>query len=74
MLEVVKTHKDEIQNGLCELMIGSQSINKVDLHVVSQYKGQIMAFNELLNIKTYLVEAIELDEAYSTGTESPAQD
>jgi hypothetical protein len=59
MMEILQDHRDSNQNSVTEILLGGPSLSKIDLHVVSQIKGQILAFNEMLNIKTYLIEAIE---------------
>lgn len=73
MLEVIESHIEENRKGLIGLLEEGPSLDKIDLHVVSEIRGVIKALRSMLNIKTYLIEAID-DEVSSTGTEGPAQD
>ena len=72
MLEVIKDHRTAYTNGLLEIVGNRKSLTDEDIQTIQKFKGQIETFNEMLNIKTYLIEAIE-DEVSSSGTESPNQ-
>lgn len=51
-------------------ILQTSSLSVIDLHVISQLKGQIHAFQELYEIKQFLLDAeIEDDETHSSGTE-----
>lgn len=69
MMEVVKEHRDSNRNHLHGLAENG-SYSELEVEIMKQLKHQILTFDEILDIKTYLIEAIE-DEVQSTGTESP---
>ena len=74
MLELVQSHLKANEDHLNSLVL-ENSFNHLDLHVLSQLKGQIYALKEVLNIREYLIEKIqeEEDEVRSIRPESAGQ-
>lgn len=65
---IIKEKLDANIIELNELIISGPSITNIDLHLVSQVKGQILAYREMLDTKEFLVELTE--EEVTNDTES----
>lgn len=75
MLNIVKDFRNANKEELDSQIINGPSISHLDLHLLSQLKGQILAFDEILNIKETLFENSEdregeEHELSSTGAEN----
>lgn len=62
MLEILTEHKEANRTLINDSVVYGPSISQLDLHVISQIRGQILAFEEILNIKEYLMDSIEEEE------------
>lgn len=54
LLQVMQDHLTSNEDYMKECLINSRSISEVDLHIISQIKGQILTYRQLLNMKEYL--------------------
>ncbi len=66
MLRLVKDRLDADKEHITGLVINGPSISQIDLHVVSQLKGQILAYETVLEIKEFLIELTEEEVNYDT--------
>lgn len=53
--EILESNKDML-NGL---IVNGPSLGQQDLHVLSQLRGQILALQQVLNMKEFLSELVE---------------
>lgn len=70
VFRVLQDHRDSSEKMIMELMMNSRSVADVDLHQCSQLKGQVFAFDEVLNIHDFLeFEDLQtLEEDTDVGT------
>lgn len=75
MIELVRQHKEANEKDLQEAILHGPSLTHVDLHLLSQLKGQILALEQVLNTKEFLLELIEeeADELSRVRAESISQ-
>ena len=59
MLRIVDEKLTANKMELNSLIISGPSITHLDLHLVSQVKGQILAYQEVLDTKEFLMELTE---------------
>lgn len=66
--------KEANEAELVGVMLHSGSLANIDLHILSQLKGQILTLEEIAKIKEFLVEFTEdKDEIHSSGSEDPSE-
>lgn len=59
MLRITEEHLNTNRKYMTDLVINGPSLGQQDLHVLSQIKGQILAFETVLDTKEYLIELTE---------------
>lgn len=62
MLRITEEHLNGCTMTLSETIVNGPSLTNIDLHRLSQLKGQILAFREVLDTKEYLIELVEGDQ------------
>jgi len=70
MLALVKDRLEADREHITGLVINGPSIDKLDLHIVSQLKGQILAYEAVIDTKDFLMELTEeevADDVKSSG-------
>ena len=72
MLKLLAEHKEANKQDLLDRIIEGPSLGQQDIHLISQLKGQILVFDQLLDIKEFLLELVEEQnvEIQSIGSES----
>ena len=72
MIRLVKERQIADEEHIMALMIDGPSITHLDLHIVSQLKGQILAYKTVLETKDFLMELTEEEVNYDTQSSGPA--
>ena len=63
MLEIVREYKEANKKDLNDRLLYGSSLAQQDLHQLSQLKGQILAFETMEEIKEFILDALEFEEA-----------
>lgn len=56
LLKIVEEHYRGTKEQVTEGVMGCKSISDLDLHIVSQLKGQALAFEQILDIHNFITE------------------
>lgn len=59
MLRLLQRHQKANKDDLMERMVYGSALNEESLQLLAQLKGQILAFDQLVNIKEFLIELVE---------------
>jgi hypothetical protein len=68
-LDLIKEHQKASKDAITDLMLNVQSISQVDLHQVSQLRGQSYALESILNTELFMRELID-EEVQTVRPES----
>ncbi len=63
LLNLLSEHKDAAKEVISECMMGANSVQDVDLFKIAQYKGQIHALEEVIDLEDFLREKLEVKNA-----------
>ena len=69
MLQIVRDRLQADKEYINGLIVNGPSLGQLDLHVVSQLRGQILAYQAVLDTKDFLMELTE-EEVDDHGTKS----
>ncbi len=69
VLDLIKEHQKASKDAITDLMLNVQSISQVDLHQVSQLRGQSYALESILNTELFMRELID-EEVQTVRPES----
>lgn len=72
-LELIKEHVLADKEAITNVMLNTGSINNIDLHQISQLRGQIVTLELILDTESFMGELID-EEVHTTGSESNYQD
>lgn len=60
LVSLIQEHRDASRELITDTMVNVQSVGDVDLYLISQYQGQVRAFDVLLDIENFLSERVEV--------------
>lgn len=62
LFRLIKEHRDANLEAISKVLINSRTIADVDLHQISQFKGQLFALDQILDIESFLEETIDKEK------------
>lgn len=65
LFDLIREHRDASHQALTETMINAPSLANVDMCILAEYKGQVQAFNLLLDIQNFLEDRLERKKTHA---------
>lgn len=62
MLELIKEHRDASYRMVTDAMLYVSSLKDVDMCLVAEYRGQVHAFDQIIDTEEFLREKLERKE------------